>query len=347
MTGYKAEWCRYTLDFTFEARTSRGSMLHKDTYFIRITSPDRRVGVGEVPLFRGLSQEDKPDFEQILAEKCRNITEAIGNPGLSSIAFGISGALASISQAGTNGTERGPWELGHRGIPINGLVWMGDKHLMQKRVAEKLNQGFRVIKIKIGGINFEDELEIIKDLRRQFSLSDLELRLDANGAFSPHNALEHLDRLAPFDIHSIEQPIKAGQIEAMAEICERSPIPVALDEELIGMRSYEEKVQLINDINPQFLVLKPSLCGGFSAAAQYIDIIGPGRWWVTSALESNVGLYAIARWLTRYDITMAQGLGTGQLYSNNIGSPLSMHDCKLWCDPMKRWQDLDELPWHQ
>lgn len=347
MTGYRAEWCRYTLDFTFEARTSRGSMLHKDTYFIRITAPDKRIGVGEVPLFRGLSQEDTPEFEQILADKCRNITDAIEDSSVSSIAFGISSALASMAQNGSAATPRTPWELGHRGIPINGLVWMGDKHLMQKRVAEKLAQGFRVIKIKIGGINFDDELEIIKELRRQFSPDELELRLDANGAFQPDEALKYLDRLAPYDIHSIEQPVKAGQIEAMADICRRSPIPVALDEELIGMRTYEEKVRLVSEIQPSFLVLKPSLCGGFSAAAQYIDIIGPGRWWVTSALESNVGLYAIARWLTRYDISMAQGLGTGQLYSNNIGSPLSMHDCRLWCDPLKRWQDLDELPWHQ
>lgn len=344
--NYKAEWCRYTLDFTFEARTSRGSLLHKDTYFIRITAPDGRVGIGEVPLFRGLSAEDSPDFERLLSEKCHNVTSALTEPEASSIAFGVASAFASMPPVADTPRRTTPWELGHRGIPINGLVWMGDKHLMHKRIAEKLDQGFRVIKIKIGGIDFDDELELIAGLRRRFSSAALELRLDANGAFPADEAMNYLRRLEAYDIHSIEQPIKAGQIEAMAALCAKSPIPIALDEELIGLRTYSEKVEIVNTIKPAYLVLKPSLCGGFAEAEQYMNIIGDNRWWVTSALESNVGLYAIAAWVSRFDIVRAQGLGTGQLYSNNIGSPLSMRDNMLWCDPQKRWQNLNDLPWH-
>lgn len=341
---YRAEWCRYTLDFTFEARTSRGSMLHKDTYFIRISAPDGRRGIGEVPLFRGLSQEDTPEFEKILADKCLNINRAIENPGFSSIAFGIQSALASINRDQIEPTQ---WQLGQCGIPINGLVWMGDKKLMQARIAQKIDQCFRIIKLKIGGINFEDEIDLISYIRHQFSPDDLEIRLDANGAFSADNALERLDRLSKFGIHSLEQPIKAGQTAAMARICKESPIPIALDEELIGTRTYSEKVELFEAIRPAYLILKPALCGGFDDAAQYIEIAGKGKWWVTSALESNVGLYAIASWLSGYDTDMAQGLGTGLLYSNNFSSPLVMRGDKLWCDPGIAMQNLDYLPWHQ
>ena len=342
---YKAEWCRYTLDFNFEARTSRGAMRHKDTYFIRITTPDGRCGIGEVPLFRGLSQEDTPDFENILADRCRDVTSA--EPAPSSIAFGIHSAFDNMPHTDMPEREPSDWERGLRGIPVNGLVWMGDKRLMQTRISQKLDQGFRVIKIKIGGIDFDDELDLIAGLRQCFSRADLEIRLDANGAFTPENALERLQRLAPFGIHSLEQPIRAGQTEAMAAICDKSPIPVALDEELIGTRSIEEKAQLIDDIKPAYLVLKPSLCGGFADAEQYMRLIGPGRWWVTSALESNVGLYAIAKWLSRFETDMAQGLGTGLLYTNNIAAPLAMEGNRLWCKPDRPWQDLSSLPWHQ
>ena len=342
LSGYRAEWCRYRLDFTFEARTSRGSMLHKDTYFIRITASDGRSGIGEVPLFRGLSQEDTPEFESLLASKCRNVAEAMLNPGASSIAFGVAGAFAAFSHRTPT-----PWQSGHRGIPLNGLVWMGDKHLMKHRIAEKLDQGFKVIKIKIGGIGFEDELDLIADIRQHFSPRDIEIRVDANGAFTPDNAMTYLDRLAPYELHSIEQPIRAGQHEAMAALCRQSPIPVALDEELIGIKPYEEKVRIVDYIRPAYLVLKPSLCGGFADCEQYMHLIGDGRWWVTSALESNVGLHAIASWLSRFDLDMVQGLGTGQIYSNNIISPLVMHDAALWCEPKIKWQDLNNLPWHQ
>lgn len=341
---YRAEWCRYTLDFTFEARTSRGSMQHKDTYFIRIVSADGRQGVGEVPLFHGLSEEGTPEFENILADKCRNINHALKTPNCSSITFGIESALASLNREYRKPTQ---WELGQRGIPINGLVWMGDKKLMQSRIAQKIEQGFRIIKLKIGGINFEDEIDLISYIRRQFPASDLEIRLDANGAFSSTNALGRLERLYRYGIHSLEQPIKAGQTEAMAAICKESPIAIALDEELIGVRSYKEKVELAEAINPAYFVLKPALCGGFRSTSEYIEIAGQGKWWVTSALESNVGLYAIASWLSAYDTEMAQGLGTGMLYSNNFTSPLIMRYDKLWSDPNITSQNLDNLPWHR
>ncbi len=344
LEGYKAEWCHYRLDFNFEARTSRGAMRHKDTYFIRLTAPNGSTGIGEVPLFKGLSQEDTPDFENTLSDKCRDIGHFFDNPQPSSISFGVSSALDDIPD---NKPEPSHWELGLCGIPINGLVWMGDKRLMQTRIAEKLDQGFRVIKIKIGGIAFDEELELIAGIRNCFSPNDLELRLDANGAFTPKNALGYLERLAPFGIHSIEQPIRAGQIEAMASVCAKSPIPIALDEELIGVRTYEEKVELIDSINPAYIILKPALCGGFTDADQYIGIIGPGRWWATSALESNVGLYAIGRWLSHHGISMPQGLGTGMLYTNNFPSPLTMRRNMLWCDTEKQWQNLNTLQWQR
>lgn len=341
--GYKAEWCKYTLDFIFDARTSRGSMRSKDTYLLRITAPDGRRGIGEVPLFRGLSAEDTPEFETILSERCRNLAEAFDAPGASSIAFGLYSALETLG-----GETPSAWEQGQCGIPINGLIWMGDKQLMQARIREKLDAGFRVIKIKIGGINFEDELDLISNIRRHFDASDLELRLDANGSFTPDNALGYLDRLSKYGIHSIEQPIKAGQIDEMAALCSKSPIPIALDEELIGMRNFAEKKALLEAIQPHYIILKPALCGGFKDADEYISFVGPSRWWATSALESNVGLYAIASWLTRYHkIDMPQGLGTGMLYSNNFASPLSMHDARLWYDPAKKWQNLDSLAWRQ
>lgn len=259
--------------------------------------------------------------------------------------FWLRTALADIGKSAGH-TNR--WLEGHEGIPINGLVWMGDKATMRARIQEKLNAGFRIIKLKIGGINFDDEVYLLREIRRSFSPEDLEIRLDANGAFTPENALRRLDTLSVFAVHSLEQPIKAGQEETMAHICAVSPIPIALDEELIGMRTPEQCAQLLSDIRPAYIILKPSLCGGFRASDAYISIARKMNigWWATSALESNIGLEAIGRWLTdNYTITMPQGLGTGQLYTNNIGSPLEMRGPKLFYDPAKSRGSLENLPW--
>lgn len=337
---YIAEWCRYTLDFKFEARTSRTSMMHKDTYLIKLTSPDKRISYGEVPLFKGLSAEDTPAFESLLSEACSNPLCTLEEPPCSSIAFGFESAFANLENE-----ERTPWQNGEYGIPINGLIWMGDKELMQRRIAEKLNDGFRILKLKIGGIRFDDEIDLLKIIRKSFSKSDLEIRLDANGSFTQANALDRLNILSAFNIHSLEQPIKAGQTETMADICLKSPVAIALDEELIGKRTHDEKVALLNAIKPQYIILKPALCGGFRDAADYAAIIGEDRWWATSALESNLGLYAIGRWLSHYNLSMPQGLGTGLLYSNNIPSPLEMHNAALWCNNDRTWRIPDNLPW--
>ena len=343
----KAEWCPYVLKFKFEARTSRQSMHEKLTYLLRVTDCDSgKVGVGECALFQGLSAEDSPEYEDILDKAC---TSKCFDLPLSSIRFGYETAMKSLEPV-----EDNPFTRGEEGIPTNGLIWMGDKATMKERIDAKLADGFQVLKLKIGGINFEDEIDLLRYIRGRYSVSNLELRLDANGHFSSQNALECLKRLNEFDIHSIEQPIMAGQIEEMARICEDSPIPVALDEELIGVRSTEKMKKLLETIRPAYVILKPSLCGGIGAAESWIDIaqsMGIG-WWVTSALESNIGLEHIARWIyprLKPDTSghiLPQGLGTGLLYSNNFPSHLQLRGEKLFYNPEVRVEIL-ELSWRR
>lgn len=333
--GYS--WCPYSLEFKFEARTSRAVMQVKDTYFIRTTDGI----ISEVPLFKGLSAEDNDGFESRLSLACASNT-----PGTdSSIRFGFE----ALERRSRGSFQNNLFMKGMQGIPINGLVWMGDKMTMKSRIADKLNSGFKVLKLKIGGINFEDELDLLSDIRRGFSPNDLEIRLDANGSFSPGNALERLERLSEFSIHSLEQPIKAGQEAIMADICKLSPIPIALDEELIGTRSREESFALIEKIKPQYLILKPALCGGFSGADTYIDIACQLdiSWWATSSLESNIGLFDIALWLSDHGIDMPQGLGTGQLYFNNIPSPLELRGAELFYNPDAAWVWPEQLSWRR
>lgn len=335
-----AQWCPYRLDFTFTAVTSRQRMSYKDTYLIRVfdDSPGGLASYGECALFRGLSDDDRLDYEHELSRVCSAPHEALSHP-YSSIRFGFEQALS--------GRRTTSWSEGKTGIPINGLIWMGDKSEMRRRISAKLDAGFKVLKLKIGGINFEDELDLLASVRGMFGVSDLEIRLDANGHFDAAEALDRIERLSAFGIHSLEQPVAAGQTEAMARICARSPIPIALDEELIGLRSHDEAKALLSDIRPQYIILKPSLCGGYRAADDYIDIaremsIG---WWATSALESNVGLYGLGLWLSGKGVEMPQGLGTGQLYSNNIASPLELRGSSLWCNPSMPWGDMEGLPW--
>lgn len=333
-------WKKYRLEFRERAITSRNSMTEKDTWILHIKddSLPRGEAVGEVAMFRGLSAEDTPGFEQQLDQACRNasqchtLSEAIdGLPDISSIRFGFESALLRAGRYPTSGHEV-TWLDGKEGILINGLIWMGDKATMLRRIGEKLDAGFHCVKLKIGGISFEDELSLIAGIRREFSPADIELRLDANGGFSPGNALDRLQQLAHYGIHSIEQPVKPGQYEVMREICRLSPIDIALDEELIGFTSTAKKMEILDTIHPRYIILKPSLCGGFSQAAQWIALAeerGIG-WWATSALESNIGLEALGRWTASMQPSMPQGLGTGNLYTNNFPSPLEMHGERLW-----------------
>lgn len=328
----RARHTRYVLDFLFEARTSRNSLWHKPTHFVEVwddAEPEVR-GLGECNHFAGLSPESEAEFEAALEDACAS--GAIGASAPSGVRFGWECAVAQLRSGGKDEIFPSAWTRSHTPININGLIWMGDKQLMLKRIGEKLDRGFKCLKLKIGGIDFADELDLLGMIRKAFSPSALELRLDANGAFAPAEALARLRQLSPFGVHSIEQPIKAGQPRQMAEVCALSPIPICLDEELIGVKSEAEKEAILDVIHPHYVVLKPALCGGLSEADEWIRLAQEREicWWATSALESNVGLSAIAQWVGAKSPAMPQGLGTGALYSNNFCSPLEQKGQSLY-----------------
>lgn len=335
----KAQWTKYRLNFYRESRTSREVLNVKDTYFIRVfdSSNPAVTGYGEAGLFRGLSADDTPDFEAILDRCCRDINGLdIHSVPSSAIRMGMETAIDDIKRGGAHQ----PFFEGV--IPptrINGLIWMGSKQFMLDEIEKKLEAGFHCLKLKIGGIDFEHEVEILHCIRQRFGADVLEIRLDANGAFNPGNALQRLDRIAAFDIHSIEQPIKAGQIESMAMICRESPVAIALDEELIGIKTDAEKQYILQQIRPRYIILKPTLCGGFAEADKWIEmaVLNGIDWWATSALESNIGLNAIARWAAAHGPSLPQGLGTGLLYSNNVPSPLLLKGEQITSNPDNQW----------
>lgn len=336
----KAKYCRYILYFKFKAITSRSLMTEKETFYLYVwddSNPEIK-GVGECALFRGLSADDTPDYEKRLKSLCNNIANVDSEDiEESSIRFGLETALADLAAGGKRNFMPSKWSEGSEGIKINGLVWMGDYDTMLQRVEEKIAAGFRCIKIKIGALDFERELQLIGYVRE--IAPEVEIRLDANGAFTPDNVLHRLEKLAKYNIHSIEQPIRRGQWRAMREVCRMSPIPIALDEELIGNLNYDSRCRLLDAIMPAYIILKPSLCGGFKTADGWIiDATDREiRWWATSALESDIGLNAIARWVARKDVTIPQGLGTGMLYRNNIVSPLQVEGDCLYNRPEIAW----------
>lgn len=344
----KASYIPYRLIFKQPAGTSRGILTTKESWFIKVWNSEQpdKFGLGECALFRGLSADDCPGYEKQLEQACLNIDrlslETLND--WSSIRFGIETALADLKNGGNRWIYPSPFIENARPIEINGLIWMGDRKTMEERIVEKLNAGFHCIKLKIGAIDFQSELELLKLIRSRFTCREVELRVDANGAFTPQEALNKLEQLARYDIHSIEQPIRQGQWKEMARLCRLSPVPVALDEELIGIPGTEQKNELLMTIRPQYIVLKPALIGGFSGSEEWIELAGKLHigWWVTSALESNIGLNAIAQWTATQHTTMPQGLGTGQLYINNIPSPLEQKDCFISYNPKKKWE-LDQL----
>ena len=313
--------------------------MDKDTYFIRIWEEGAETcfGLGECALFRGLSAEDRPDYEEKLREVCNRIAE-IETASLqewSSIRFGVEMAFADLRQGGKRIYFPSAFSAGEAGIEINGLIWMGDRETMLQRIRAKLDAGFHCIKVKIGAIDFQSELDLLKFIRRRFSREDVELRVDANGAFAPETALERLDALAKYDLHSIEQPIRAGQWEEMARLTSESPLPIALDEELIGCNTLEGKQKLLSAIRPQYIILKPSLHGGVCGGNEWISEAEKRQigWWITSALESNIGLNAIAQWCATFDNPLPQGLGTGLLFTDNVEMPLEIRkDCLWFCN---------------
>ena len=333
----KATFQKYTLLFKRPAGTSRGVLTEKPTWLLTIEHNGRR-GIGECSPLPGLSIDDISDYERSkLLWTCAHISlgkEALWGQLKSypSIQFGVEQAFLSLEAEQEGVLFPSLFTEGQVPIPINGLIWMGDKHYMQQQIREKLSQGFHCIKMKIGAIDFETEYQLLKNIRQEYAPSDIELRVDANGAFSPLEALEKLKRLSDLEIHSIEQPIRAGQYEQMARLCEASPLPIALDEELIGVACPERKKEILQWIRPAYIILKPSLIGGYKGCEEWIDLAekqGIG-WWVTSALEGNVGLSAIAQWTYTLKNPLPQGLGTGSLYTNNFPSSLEVKNGGLW-----------------
>ena len=302
------------------------------------------AGVGECAPLPKLSCDDLPDYDAVLRQHCddvctRGTIDVDSLRDVPSMLVGLEMAWLQLHRGGGTTLSDTPFAHGEVGIPINGLVWMGDFDTMARRMEQKLEQGFHCVKIKIGAIDFADEISLIRRLRERYGSDRIELRVDANGAFSPDEAMERLHELSAYDIHSIEQPIMAGQWERMAQLCQSSPLPIALDEELIGVNTLEAKRSLLDTISPQYIILKPSLHGGMAGCREWISLArerGIGSW-ITSALESNVGLNAIAHFAAMVygpDITMPQGLGTGQLYTDNIDTvPLTIRGDELWYMP--------------
>ncbi|MGV3504166.1 MAG: o-succinylbenzoate synthase [Adhaeribacter sp.] len=347
------------LSFKFDARTSRGAMQQHQVYYLKLTdsSEPGRSGLGECAPLPGLSPEHHPDFPKQLQAKVKDINFHLQNhPGTSfesviydgglqvfpSLVFALETAWLDWQQQGSRILYPGPFTSGQLGIPINGLVWMGDQDFMQEQIRRKLQQGYRCLKLKIGGLDFETELAILAAVRKTAGPGELSIRLDANGAFAPNQALDRLQQLAVYDIHSIEQPIRQGQVAAMASLVSQSPIPIVLDEELIGIARKEDKAALLAAIAPPYIILKPTLVGGLAAAREWISLAearGLG-WWITSALESNIGLNAISQFTAIYPLPIPQGLGTGQLYHNNIASPLTIREDQLYYDPAIAWGEI-------
>lgn len=350
----------HTLKFKFDARTSRGAMQEHKVFYLKIWSiyDPQICGIGECAPLPGLSIDHRPDLEQKLQDITNKINRAETSLKLEgvlpdelelkewpSIYFAIETALLDLKCGGRRKLFRNKFSAGEAGIAINGLVWMGDKIFMQNQIKNKLDEGYSCLKLKIGSLDFETELELLQQIREVASAKDLSIRVDANGAFQIKEAFKKLEKLAKYDIHSIEQPIKQGQTDQMAELCAYTPVPIALDEELIGLHSSEAKKKLLQDIKPQYIILKPSLIGGLKESAEWISLteeMGIG-WWITSALESNIGLNAISQLAGNYTTELPQGLGTGQLYYNNIDSPLKIEQGKLWYRKSHGWEQPEEL----
>lgn len=339
----KATYYKHVLNFKRPSGTSRGILHQKETWFIVITDGNR-AGIGECGLLRGLSIDDSPDYEETLKKTCEQIhlgLETLRNrlTDFPSIKFGLEQAFLSLQAQDPFLLLPSLFTQGKRAIKINGLIWMGDAVFMKEQMQQKLEEGFDCIKMKIGAIDFYEEIKLIEFLRKNFTKDQIEIRVDANGAFSPGEAFEKLKILSTYQIHSIEQPIKQGQIKEMSKLCQLTPLPIALDEELIGVFSVTKKQELLQIVKPQYIILKPSLLGGFKDTDEWIDLaeklnIG---WWVTSALESNVGLNAIAQYTFNKNVELPQGLGTGSLYTNNITSPLKVANGFLSYEKSKNW----------
>ena len=340
----QASYKRYVLNFKRPSGTSRGVLTQKETWFLFLEKDGKR-GVGECGILRSLSWDDRPGYEDKLKWTCRNIE--LGPERLweelrefPSIQLGVEMAFRSLDAESPFLLLPSEFTRGKEAIPINGLVWMGEESFMKEQIIQKIGQGFSCIKLKIGAIDFETEMELLKYIRKEFSSEEIEIRVDANGAFSASEAMEKLNRLSELELHSIEQPVKQGQPELIASLCRKTPLPIALDEELIGVTTVTKKRELLQMINPQYLIFKPSLIGGFRGTDEWVELAADFNvdWWITSALESNVGLNAIAQYTFTKNNPMPQGLGTGSLYTNNIEAPLEVQKGQLWYRPGQEWK---------
>ena len=345
----QADVKKHTFIFKTPGGTSRGVLHTKDSWYIRMWDDKHEdiKGVGECSIIKGLSYDDRPEYEEKLKQLVEDINDSgevlfAGLEEFPSIFFGLETAMMDLHSGGKRILFPSEFTEGEASIPINGLVWMGTPDFMWEQIEKKIASGFSCIKLKIGAIDFETELDILKKIRKRYDAKTIELRVDANGAFNSGDVWQKLNRLAKLDIHSIEQPIKAGNVELMEELCRNTPLPIALDEELIGVVGFDEKSELLKFIKPQYIILKPSLLGGIEMSEEWIEIAEENEvdWWVTSALEGNIGLNAIAQWVYELENPLPQGLGTGQLFTNNIKSPLKIENGELWYDAGIGWGEV-------
>ncbi len=346
----KATYHKYILHFKQPSGTSRGVLTDKETWFL-VLEENGKKGIGECGILRGLSADDRPDYEAKLQWVCENIhlgaeklwEELMEFP---SIQFGVEMAFLSLLSENPFVLWPSKFTSGEASIVINGLVWMGDEAFMKRQIEEKIEQGFRCIKLKIGAIDFEKEKALLRFIRQNFDAETIEIRVDANGAFSENDALDKINQITGYQIHSIEQPIQKNKTDTMSVLCKNTQLPIALDEELIGVFSLADKEALLQKVRPQYIILKPSFIGGFRGTSEWIALAEKYQicWWITSALESNIGLNAIAQFTFLQNNPMPQGLGTGALYTNNFESPLEVSQGQLWYRNELEWQfDFDQL----
>ncbi len=354
--NWKVDYRKHTLRFKFPAGTSRGILREKEIFIIKVENDTGHFGLGESAPLKGLSPDDIPEFESHLAQACANLQKETVDfdseesiyewlfenipARFPSLRFGMETALLDLRYGAQRCIQPSDFSANSRGIPINGLIWMGKKEFMRHQIDEKLEAGFNCIKIKIGALDFDSECALLDYIREYYTPEQISIRVDANGAFTPAEAEEKLRHLAAYGLHSIEQPIRQGQWEAMRSLCAVAPLPIALDEELIGIYSLQEKIQLLEKVVPQYIILKPTLLGGLRASKEWITLAEERNigWWITSALESNIGLNAIAQFTATLDSKVHQGLGTGQLYHNNIPSPLTIEQGHLFYGNSEMWE---------
>lgn len=355
--SFQAEFSKRTFHFGFDARTSRGQMRERHCWFLKIKNDQTGVeGMGEAAPLPGLSPETNEEVEQQLesivakinsenlivdnVKTLNDIQARFQDAYVSSVTCALETALLDMNNGGKKIIFDNSFARREAGISTNGLIWIGGLDTMLQQISIKIDDGFRTLKIKIGSMDFEKEIDILQYIRRKYFRENIIIRLDANGAFKPNEALYKLNELSRWGIHSIEQPIMAGQPEMMAELCQKSPIPIALDEELINVKGHQKRDELIGSIKPGFLILKPSILGGFKACVEWIELAenhGVG-WWITSALESALGLNAVAQFTAQYPVKIPQGLGTGQIYTDNVESPLEIKKGELVLNPKLFWE---------